>query len=291
MRAPLSPPRFHTWTLSDGYRLHGRLWRPARRAGSSALLYLHGIQSHGGWFEWSASLLAESGSPVILPDRRGSGRNETARGDTPSMGRWLADLDELADWAAAEFGVARLGVLGVSWGGKLAVAWTLARPRRVAALLLIAPGLFPAVDLPARTKLRIGWSLLRGGRALFDIPLNDPALFTENPAGRAFIAADPLRLRQVSARFLWCSRRLDQEVAKIAPRGLPVPLTLLLAGRDRIIRNAPTAAWAGRAAAQAPTVHTFADAGHTLEFEADGREFEQRLRAWAGGSLSPQVRP
>lgn len=79
MCTPHSPPEFHSWTMSDGYVLHGRLWHPAGIARDGAILYLHGIQSHGGWFEWSASLLAHLGYPVLLPDRRGSGLNRPAR--------------------------------------------------------------------------------------------------------------------------------------------------------------------------------------------------------------------
>ncbi|HMQ16427.1 MAG TPA: hypothetical protein PKC49_10665, partial [Phycisphaerae bacterium] len=62
MRSPLSPPKLIQWTAADGYVLSGRVWTPAQTpARSPAVLYLHGIQSHGGWFEWSASLLAQAG--------------------------------------------------------------------------------------------------------------------------------------------------------------------------------------------------------------------------------------
>jgi hypothetical protein len=50
--------------------------RPERQA----LLYLHGIESHGGWFLAAAEGLAERGATTYLLDRRGSGLNlEPAR--------------------------------------------------------------------------------------------------------------------------------------------------------------------------------------------------------------------
>ena len=58
MRRPDLPPAPNSWTLSDGYVLQGRVWRPASGAARCAVLYLHGIQSHGAWFEWSAGRLA-----------------------------------------------------------------------------------------------------------------------------------------------------------------------------------------------------------------------------------------
>ncbi len=285
MRAPLTPPEIRCWHVSDGYELRGRVWAPAQPGTLMAVLYLHGIQSHGGWFEWSASCLAQAGVPVLLADRRGSGLNGAARGDAPAAERWLDDLDELADWAGREWQVQRFAVVGVSWGGKLAVAWALRRPERVARLLLIAPGLFPAVDVGLRVRLRIGAALLTHPEREFPIPLNDPALFTDDPAGRAFIAADPLKLTRATARFLYESARLDRALRRAAPRSLQTDTTLVLAGRDRIIRNARTTTWLRQVVVQPITVHDFPAAAHTLEFESDLVGFGEVLRRWAQTSI------
>ncbi|MBU0639372.1 MAG: lysophospholipase [Planctomycetes bacterium] len=247
-------------------------------------MYMHGIQSHGGWFEWSASLLARTGSPVLLPDRRGSGRNEAERGDTPSADRWLADIDELAEWVTREVGVRRLAGVGVSWGGKLAVAWALRRPARVERLLLVAPGLFPAVGVGIIGRVRIGAALLGQPGRRFPIPLDDPALFTSDPAGQSLIAHDPLKLTSATARFFYQSSRLDRQLMRCAPGRLQPTTTLILAGRDRIIRNERTERWLRRVAATPPTVQYFAEADHTLEFETDPGEFEQAVQDWANSA-------
>ena len=276
------------WRMSDGYVLRGRIW-PPRRPASSAFLYLHGIQSHGGWFERSASLLAETGCAVLLPDRRGSGLNEVGRGDTPGAQRWLLDLDELGDALIRESGCQRVAVAGVSWGGKLALLWALQRPRLVERLLLVAPGLFPAVDPGWLARARIAASLLRGGRRAFPIPLNDPALFTDNPAGREFIQQDPLRLIAASARFFYSSRRIDVLLARAKRGSLAVPTTALLAERDRIIRNDPTEKWLRRVARDGPDIKYFTGAEHTLEFGVCPAAFEEALTRWASaGTDSPR---
>ena len=286
MRAALTPPEFRSWRVSDGYELRGRVWPPLHSGAPAGVLYLHGIQSHGGWFEWSASCLAQGGLPVLLADRRGSGLNGTARGDTPAAERWLADLDELAEWSEHEWQVQRVAVVGVSWGGKLAVAWALRRPERAARVLLVAPGLFPAVDVGLLARLRIGAALLTCPQREFPVPLADPALFTDEPAGRAFIAGDPLKLTHATARFLYESARLDRRLRRAAPGSLHADTTLLLAGRDQIIRNAPTAAWLRRIAARAPAVQEFPRAAHTLEFEGDLDPFGDVLRHWAAACAS-----
>ncbi len=283
MRRPLAPPRFVQWPVSDGYVLHGRSWPPAGGRCTHPILYLHGIQSHGAWFEWSASLLAETGRAVLLADRRGSGLNDVARGDTPSAQRCLDDLDEIADAAARDLAAEQFDVVGVSWGGKLATAWALRRPERVRRILLIAPGLFPAVDVGAAGRVRIGVSLLTRPTRMLSIPLNDPALFTDNPAGQTFIADDPLKLTAATARFFYESAKLDRMLVRAARGTLCAVATLVLAGHDRIIRNEPTLRWLERLAARPPSVHCLAESAHTLEFEPDVTALERVLSPWAAG--------
>lgn len=267
-----------TLTFSDGYRCFARRWQPPRPRGT--VLYLHGIQSHGGWFETSAGKLAESGFDVLLPDRRGSGCNQQDRGHTPNARRLLHDAVE---WLHLLNPNGPSQVAGVSWGGKLALALQRFAPARISRLALIAPGLFPQVDLPLIQKVRVGLSMWAAPKARFEIPLNDPDLFTANPARREFIRDDPLKLTHVTTSFLLASRRLDRyaRAAQSDPTGCP--LCLFLAGHDRIIHNQPTRnfvrmlRWPGR------TIVDYPDAHHTLEFEREPSDYLQDLTAWIRG--------
>ncbi|MGE0479850.1 MAG: alpha/beta fold hydrolase [Phycisphaerae bacterium] len=280
MLTPETLPTLTCWQMSDGYEIRGRFW-PAPQPADVAILYLHGIQSHGGWYEGSAAHLAAGGLPVMMPDRRGSGLNEAARGDTPGAQRWFDDVAAHCEWLRGATGARRLALVGVSWGGKLAAAFALRRPAELYALLLIAPGIFPAVTLAVTRRVHVGWSLLsRDPTRQFAIPLHDPRLFTANPAGQKFIAADPLKLTHVTARFLYESARVDRALARAASASLAPATTLLLAGDDRIIRNDATERGLRRIAARPATVHTFPAAGHTLEFEADSAQFLATIRAW-----------
>lgn len=206
---------------ADLYETHARLWLPPAPRG--AVLYLHGIQSHGLWFETSARRLAEAGYAVLLPDRRGSGRNEVERGYTPSAWRLLRDAAEGLDELHIRTGLTRFHVVGISWGGKLALALHRYFPARFASLTLIAPGLFPKVDIPLMEKIRVGWSAIANRHAEFDIPLNDPEMFTANSARQAFIRNDKLALRKVTAAFLLASRKLDRYVQKAENRNAETP--------------------------------------------------------------------
>lgn len=278
MRPPLTPPSPGQWTMSDGYVLRGRVWigPPRPRA---CVLYFHGIQSHGGWYEWSASVLASSGCAVVLPDRRGSGLCAPPRGDVGSIARWREDVDAVADWASAQFLSPRLAVLGMSWGGKLAADLAWRRPEIVERLLLLTPGVFPAVDVGFVGRLRIAASLLAGGRGEHLIPLSDPALFTDNPAGQSFIEQDALKLTHATARFLWHSARLEASLRRLPAGAIRVPTQLVLAQGDRIIRNEPTVNWVRRVVGPSADVHSLTGA-HTLEFAESVRDFQDLLSGW-----------
>lgn len=267
---------------SDGYEAFARLWLPSNPRG--AVLYLHGIQSHGGWFENSAQRVAEAGFAVLLPDRRGSGRNDQDRGHAPSPQRLLDDVTACCDELQARTGLNDVQLLAVSWGGKLALACCDRAPERISRITLVAPGLFPKVDLPTAQKVRVGLAALVKGRTLFDIPLQEPSLFTENPARQAFIANDPLALRQVTAGFLIASRRLDGMALHVRRRTSGPPLCLFLAGQDRIIDNDATREFVRQLEWPGRRIIEYEHAHHTLEFEPQPESFFSDLVGWLGSA-------
>ncbi len=280
------PPRSYAileaWTYSDGYAARGRVWAAPGRPAKRLVLYLHGIQSHGGWYEWSASRLAGDDRVVVLPDRRGSGMNAAQRGDTPSAQRWLDDLDELCAWARQRFGISRIALVLVSWGAKLGLAWAARRATLVDCALLIGPGLFPRVDIGVGGRLSVAWALLRGAPLrMLPIPLQDPALFTDNPAGQAFIAADTRKLEHVTARFMLASRRLDGWNRGLRRGDLPARVTALLAGDDRIAHTERTRDWLKKTFGANVAIQILENAQHTMEFAADRSAFEKALAGWS----------
>lgn len=272
--------------LSDHYDAFARLWMPPSPRGG--VLYLHGIQSHGLWFEASARRLAEAGLAVLLPDRRGSGRNQVDRGHTASARLLFRDASDHLDELHVRTGFSQFHVVGVSWGGKLALGLMRYLPARIASLTLVAPGLFPRVDFSLAQKVRVVLSAISARRARFDIPLDEPELFTANPARRQFIADDALRLGQVTASFLLASRQLDRCVRSAVRDSHGCPLRVFLAGRDRIIDNHKTKAFVRRLGWPIREITEYEHACHTLEFEPDTEPYFADLVDWvttnAGGS-------
>jgi acylglycerol lipase len=281
---PIPPGRQPTrldLALPDGYETTLHVHQPPADApaGKLPVIFLHGIQSHPGWFFGSARALAEAGHAVYQLTRRGSGSNDSARGHCASPAVLLDDLGTAVDEILRRENVQRCHLLGVSWGGKWAAAACGANrdglQRKLASLTMIAPGIAAKVDVSPLTKLAVAGALLLpglGSRAIFDVPLRDEALFTDSPAGQDFIRTDPLSLRNVSAKFLFTSRRLDRLIARTDDGAITLPAALILSQQDRIIDNDATTATLRRLCRAGLVVDTLAGA-HTLEFDAEPGPF------------------
>jgi alpha-beta hydrolase superfamily lysophospholipase len=272
-------PVDRTYASADDTPLPMRVWSPQRPR--AVLVYLHGIQSHSGWYEGSSRFLAEAGVAVYQLERRGSGTDRRhERGHVDRAETWLLDVAAAARLACGETGLASAHLMGVSWGGKLALACAAHRPELFRSLVLAAPGIVPKADPTLAVKVRVAQSLLAGDPIRkFPIPLQDPNLFTENPERVRYIAEDPLSLHEATARFMYESRRLDGLV-RAAAGVVSRPTFLALAEKDRIIDNAATRAWVEAMPCSRRRVVVYPDAGHTLEFEADPAAYFRDVAAW-----------
>ena len=204
---------------------------------STALVYLHGIESHAGWFAIAASRLRDQGFDVYCLDRRGSGLNRENRGlisgHVDAYETLMADIDAFITPLHDRYD--QVFLLGLSWGGKLALAYGLSHPEAVDGLVLITPGLHAKVDVGLLTKLKISLLSPLNPTARVPTPIR-PEMFTTTPVYLDYIRNDPLRLRSATVRFFWQSHRLDRYVDQnIAANRLP--LQLFLASNDSIIDN------------------------------------------------------
>ena len=256
------------------------VFRAAAAPARPPVILLHGIASHPGWFEISARALAAAGHAVYSVTRRGSGANVDNRGNARSVDQLLDDLDRAVDAVVADSGHERVHLVGISWGGKYAVCWALdpSRARRLGAMVLVAPGLAPRVTLPLDLRLAVAACAVVLPRQRFGIPLNDPALFTDTPDRRQFIAEDPQRLTHATARFLAVSYLMDRRLAAAPAGAIETPTTLLLADRDRIIDNRATEARLQRLTDGLLQTRLLSGA-HTLEFEPDPAAYVAALLA------------
>jgi len=271
--------RLLSFRASDGYAFYVRKFEATGNPRGRVLM-LHGIRSHGGWYTRSCRELAAAGYEVHFPDRRGSGLNTARRGDCPSFRRLIDDAIEYAMELRTHQAGLPLFAAGISWGGKLALGMATRKQGLLEGIALIAPGLVPQVRPPLVTRLRVLLASRFRPTKAFDIPLNDPELFTADPQWQRFVRDDPQGLHQATARFLFESFRFDIYLKRVAGR-VHTPVLLQLAEHDQILDNPGTRGYLTRlTSAKSIDVIDYSGAHHTLEFEPQGQTSTRDLIHW-----------
>src|SRR5919202_1315372 len=133
--------QLHSMVAGDGTSLAYRFFPAPADTLRGVVIHLHGIQSHGAWYVDTATELARHGYSVYLSDRRGSGLNPGHRGYISSRQQLLDDLHRLVEISASDHPGLPTVLIGSCWGAKLALAYALQAPERLAGLVLISPAL------------------------------------------------------------------------------------------------------------------------------------------------------
>ncbi len=269
---------FRTLDQKDlAYVVHRPRHPDPRRA---AFIYLHGIESHSGWFDATARLIANKGHFVFCLDRRGSGINRENRGYISGhVERGISlveDIHQAVGIAKASGKVDEIYLIGLSWGGKYAMAYDAVHPNEVDGMILITPGMKPKVDLPPDEKLAVLTDTIFAPQRQHRIPI-EPEMFTTDPAQLRFIASDPLKLHTASAGFFWQSLKMDRLVEKMDDGKHPAML-VFLAGKDRIIDNAATRTFLTRDPNRSVKIIDYPDQTHSIQLDAPDRLARDILR-------------
>ncbi len=270
-------PEIKEIVAADGVTLRYHEWNPKTPLG--VVIGIHGIRSHGAWYDGSCAYLRGKGYRVIFPDRRGSGLNKNETKSEVPYQRWIEDLEYFFRFAGRDLPGKPVHLLGISWGGRLAAAVAAAGRVQLKSVILSSPGLVSLRDYTLWTKFAIACALLLKSDRRFVIPLEDPALFTDDPDEQNYIEEDAFGLRRVTARFLLENRKLEQ-YARAEFSGIRIPMLLLLAGRDQIVDNNAVKQLYDSCASGDKVMKVYEKARHTLEFDSCRDEYYTDLVRW-----------
>jgi alpha-beta hydrolase superfamily lysophospholipase len=261
------------------------------------ILVLHGISSHSGWYAQSCAMLAQKGFVVFAPDRRGSGLNRIERGHVQNWEDLISDIDAFVARIHAEYPQLPIFIVGISWGGRLALLYEALRPGDVKGVILVSPGIKPIIDLSEGSKMNVLWNYRKPleKQPVIPIPLNKASYFTNSPYWQRWIEQDSLTLREATARFYWESSRME-DVLNHQIKKCVAPILLLLGSQDQIIDVQKTRKYFGKkfrkqleanATAIPPVmVREYPNAAHTLEFEPNLSEIVSDMLRWLNRVVS-----
>ena len=201
----------------------------------TAVLVLHGLYSHMGWYRPLAEALVERGAAVYLLDRRGAGLSGGLAGHLDSWRQVVDDLQRVVARVRALQPGAKVCALGISLGAAMTVATSLVHPDAFHRHALMSPGLAPAVQLPLMRRIGVVYSALARPHVLYELPFTVEQL-CERGELREALWNDPLRTKAITSRFLLEIFRLQRYVRQHIDR-LGAPLLALVAEADAMIDN------------------------------------------------------
>ncbi|MCP2039916.1 alpha-beta hydrolase superfamily lysophospholipase/SAM-dependent methyltransferase [Neisseria sp. HSC-16F19] len=227
-----------TFITADGTALFYR-YRPARDGSSDkALVLFHRGHEHSGRMMLVADELGLDDFAYFAWDARGHGHSPGARGDSPSIGTSIADIQDFMQHIEREYGIApqNTGVIAQSVGAVLVAAWLHDYAPPVRCAVLASPAFKVKLYVPfARPGLRL-MHKLRGN--FFVNSYVKAHYLSHDPARQAEYNTDPLIVRPISVRILLGLYDTAERVVADA-HAITTPLQLLISGSDWVVHHKP----------------------------------------------------
>ena len=225
------------FTTSDHTPLFYRYW-PTEHTTDKAVILFHRGHEHSGRV---AHLVDELNLPdfaMFAWDARGHGRNEGARGYSPSIGTSVRDVDEFVRYVSDQYHIPleNIIVIGQSVGAVLVSTWVHDYAPKIRGMVLASPAFKVKLYVPfART----GLALMQKARGLFYVNSYVKAKFLTHDEQRIdSFNRDPLITRPIAVNILLELYKTAERV--VADAGaITLPTQLFISGSDHVVDHRP----------------------------------------------------
>lgn len=269
-------------SLGDGVGLFYRYWR-ASDPTAPVLVLLHGLGAHSGWFIDMGNELAVRGMTVYMPDHRGFGRSDGARGHVRDWRIYPKDTDAFLAEVRRLAPDAPLFVLGHSMGGRFALhvaaADATSGRNQLAGVILVNPWVQEVSKIPLHQQVGIGLGGMRGSRKIvnYEYPVTD---MTANPEAHQMLREDPNWVKQQSASFLYqVGLRMSAGLMKLA-KTVRCPALVLQSDADKVLVIKKTRKLYELLGSRDKTYKTYPAFAHDFEFEPGRAVLDEDIVVW-----------
>lgn len=262
------------YLASDGRKLFYRTWNGSKDK-VPCLIFIHGIESHSGWFSEVGEKLTRLGLEVYALDRRGSGLNKEERGDVGDFRRLIQDIDDF--FLQKELRDRNCILVGLCWGAKTALYFSLRYPERISRIVFVTPGFKTRLRMPLVKKVEGLLALIFTPHAHLALPI-EPEMFTEDQIYLNRIKGDNLRLKTITPRFFKENLRLEKAIEKLDAE-VNIPCLLFLAEKDEIVDNNGVIMFLKRYF-RSLEINSYLGCRHGLFFEPRREEVIRDLASW-----------
>lgn len=264
-----------TYNTRGGDELFYRAFTPERQSAVSSIIFIHGIESHSGWWSEACEKLAGRGLEVYALDRRGSGLNQKSRGDLDDFHKLIEDIDDF--FLHKELTEKKCILIGLCWGAKPALYFLLNYPLKVSKVVFITPGFKTKLRTPISKKIYGLLTLLFAPQARLKLPI-EAEMFTKDETYLNMIRNDTMRLKSITSRFLKENLRMERAIRK-SEAVLDIPSFLLLAEKDEIVDNNGVRTFLERYFRNLE-INLYSGCRHGLFFESEREDVINDLASW-----------
>lgn len=266
----------HHFTTHDGVDLFYRHW-PATAPRRGAVVMFHRGHEHSGRMAHLADELDLPEFDFFAWDARGHGLSPGARGDSPSFGSSVRDVQCFIDHIRDTWGIAHedMAVLAQSVGAVLVSTWAHDYAPRVRCLVLASPAFKVKLYVPFA---RSGLAAMRRLRGNFFVNSYVKAKFlTHDPARQASYDSDPLIARAISVNILLALYEAADRVVADA-QAITLPTQLLISGADWVVHHGPQHAFFERLGSAVKERHVLPGFYHDTFGELDRKLATDKAR-------------
>jgi alpha-beta hydrolase superfamily lysophospholipase len=228
----------HTFDTHDGVALFYRRWAAKAGTARGAIVLFHRGHEHSGRMDHLPGELDLPEFDFFAWDARGHGRSPGARGDAPSFGTSVRDVETFVAHIGTRYGFApeSMAIVAQSVGAVVAATWVHDYAPRIRGLVLASPAFKVRLYVPlALPGLRI-MQALRGN--FFVRSYVKARMLTRDPARIASYDSDPLIARSISVRILLGLQQASDRIVADA-QAITVPTQLLMSDTDWVVHHEP----------------------------------------------------
>lgn len=268
----------HTFVTHDGTELYYRHWPATRSTGRRrGIVLFHRGHEHSGRLQHVVDELALEGIAMFAWDARGHGRSPGERGDSPSFGASVKDVDCFVRHIARVHGIAstEIAIVAQSMAAVLVATWVHDYAPRVRCLAFTSPAFKVKLYVPfARAGLGFMYRL----RGNFFVTSYVKARFlTHDPERMRSYDEDPLIARAISVRILLGLYEAADRIVADA-QAIRTPLLLLVSDTDWVVHRGPQETFFDRVGSTIKEKHVLANFLHDTLGEKERHLAIDRIR-------------